>query len=333
MNLVKPNWRWLAIPVSLAFVYGGLRVLLGPTLMQPDAWQDYHILTMLTVAGTVGAGHLSGIAWRSSRYLAVLGFAVLFVTGTVLVVRQSMNRQAETATASTLAAADINDRILDKRADLKDAKARLAYAEDQIVKESTGQKCGSRCERWTRTAADRRVVVASIEADIAALGPQKPVNAGAEHLASLAGFFGHPREKVIALDTLFTPLLVALFFELGSVVSLGFAFRHRASVPPTFASHDELTAIRDAFFATHDNPSPPKPGKRVMDRLPANVVELKRHPVVEALERNGGEVGSNRELAKLMSVCDGEASKRVREIADRLEVAKIGKQVRIRLRA
>lgn len=57
------------------------------------------------------------------------------------------------------------------------------------------------------------------------------------------------------------------------------------------------------------------------------------HPVISALERAGGSVSSNRQLAHLMGVTDGESSKRVAEVAERLEIVRDGKQVRIALRA
>ncbi|MBK9080215.1 MAG: hypothetical protein IPL91_14495 [Hyphomicrobium sp.] len=68
-------------------------------------------------------------------------------------------------------------------------------------------------------------------------------------------------------------------------------------------------------------------------QLPANVIDFRSHPVVRALENIGGSVSSNRELAKLMSVSEGEASKRWREIEDRLDIVRVGKQLSIRLRA
>ena len=69
----------------------------------------------------------------------------------------------------------------------------------------------------------------------------------------------------------------------------------------------------------------------IADRFPAPAND--QHPVIEALERVGGSVESNRQLAQLMKVTDGESSKRVAEIADRLEIVRDGKQTRIALRA
>ncbi len=150
MTILKPNWRWLAIPASLVFVYGGLRLILGPSLMSPSTWTDYHIIALLVVAGTIGAGHLCGVAWRDARYFALAGFCLLFAMGTLLVVRQSLNRQAETHGQTTLAVEDINARIAQKYSELSGARDRLAYAESQFESEQTGQLCLDRCKRWEK---------------------------------------------------------------------------------------------------------------------------------------------------------------------------------------
>lgn len=56
------------------------------------------------------------------------------------------------------------------------------------------------------------------------------------------------------------------------------------------------------------------------------------NPVLEALERNGGKVHSNRELAALMQVSEGEATKRVKELGDRLYIVRKGKDKLISVR-
>lgn len=87
------------------------------------------------------------------------------------------------------------------------------------------------------------------------------------------------------------------------------------------------------FAGELPDPTPPQ-GPRGKRRLPANVLHFPaRHPVIEAIERNGGTVASNQELAELMGVCAGEASKRWQEVADQIEVAKVGKRREFRLRA
>jgi len=56
------------------------------------------------------------------------------------------------------------------------------------------------------------------------------------------------------------------------------------------------------------------------------------NPVIEALEHNGGLAQSNRELAALMNVSEGEATKRVGEIEDRLIIRRKGKEKLISVR-
>jgi hypothetical protein len=56
-----------------------------------------------------------------------------------------------------------------------------------------------------------------------------------------------------------------------------------------------------------------------------------KHPVISALENIKHPV-NNGELARLMGVSDGEASKRWREVAHLLEVARVGKERRIALK-
>lgn len=84
-------------------------------------------------------------------------------------------------------------------------------------------------------------------------------------------------------------------------------------------SHEELVQLRQRFFT-------PEP----REEKAANVVSF--HPVVRALEKAGGSVGSNRELAKLMKCSEGEASKRVSEVYHLVAAQKVGKEVRISLR-
>ena len=125
----------------------------------------------------------------------------------------------------------------------------------------SGQKCLTRCREWKQNSKDISVVIAQLEREIAALGPQRPVNAGSQRIAEMASFFGVQRDKTITLDTLFTPLLTTLFFEIGSIVSLGFAFRARVERPVEILAADrvevgttravQVKAFVDAYRAKH----------------------------------------------------------------------------------
>lgn len=196
----------------------------------------------------------------------------------------------------------------------------------------TGQRCGPRCKEWRQNSKDISVVIKQLETEIAALGPQKPVNAKAERLADMAALFGVDKLKTRAMFTLLEPLLWTLFFEIGSIVSLGFAFRAGKARVMVAANDCRSVAVeKSVAFELPDDSEPPK-GKRSAD-VGKGVIELHKHPVWKAIERNGGSVSSHRQLAELLGIDEGAATRRRQEIEEHLQMTKVGKQLRIALRA
>ena len=330
--------RALAIIAGCAFAAGGLTILLDKDLTKPLEWQAVQWLTILTVFGTIAAGHLMADAWPGRHVFAMLGFLILFLSGTGLVVYSSVGRQVETAGTTTLSVEDTNSKIADKTEDLKAAKARREYAEAQVQREMTGSRCGKRCKDWKTNASDIAVVIRQLEGEISALGPQKPVNAQAEAMADMATIFGASNKaRTVAVLLLIVPFLKTLFFEIGSIVSLGFAFR-QGKRPVLVAANDcpsvadsNQTSFASVAFELPDDPEPPE-GKRKKP-LPRDVIEFRNHPVVKALRDNGGSVTSHRQLAELMGIDEGAATRRRQEVEDQLQMTKVGKQLRIALKA
>ena len=332
--------RALAIIAGLAFTAGALTILLGPALLTPLEWSSYHVLTIISVFGTTAAGHLLADA-GFKHPIAGLGFLVLFLGGTALVVANSVGRQAATFEESTLSAEATNAAIADKSEDLKQARARKVYADAQVQRETSRGGCGRSCKDWKTNASDVAIVIGQLERDIAALGPKKPVNAKAERMAEMAALFGVSKAKAQAMFVLLEPLLNCLFFELGSIVSLGFAFRH-GKRPVLVAANDQLPSQIKSFASVADNrqtsfayelpdPEPPK-GKKPRE-LPKGVIEFSNHPVIRALTDAGGSVRSHRELAQLLQMDEGAASRRRQEVENQLDITRVGKQLRIALRA
>ena len=326
--------RFLAGVAGCAFAAGGLTILLGSDLTSPQDWQASQWLTILTVFGTIAAGHLMVDAARARHLFATLGFLVLFLSGTGLVVYSSVGRQVETAGTTTLSVEDNNTKIADKTEDLKAARARRDYADRAADREMTGQRCGQRCKDWKQNSKDITVVILQLEAEIAALGPQKPVNAQAAAMADMAALFGADNKaRTVAVLLLIIPFLKTLFFEVGAIVSLGFAFR-QGKRPVLVAANDchSVADNRQTSFAYElPDPEPPK-GKKPRE-LPKGVIEFSNHPVIKALTDAGGSVRSHRELAQLLQMDEGAASRRRQEVEDQLEITRVGKQLRIALRA
>lgn len=344
--------RALAIAAGCAFTAGGLTILMGDALLRPQDWTTYHVLTVLTVFGTIAAGHLMADAARARQALAVIGFLMLFLAGTALVVYQSVGRQAELTDTKANTAEARNADIATKRADIATARQRLADADKMVEIETRKGGCGTNCKDWKQRAAEVRSHLKTLETEIAALGAPAPVAPKAEKMAAVAALFGANEAKARAALTLIEPFLWTLFFEIGSIVSLGFAFRHRPAGPVSIAGPSEIDTMQTSFAGLapvsmfsgeQPDPTPPKPGKRApLQRFPANVVTFSsKHSarktsdgtsaVLSALASVGGSVASNRELAKLMGVTDGEASKRVAAAGHLLAIEKVGKEVRISL--
>jgi hypothetical protein len=255
--------RGMATVAGLAFTTGALIILLGSAVITPRDWTSHHVLTILAVFGTIFAGHQITTAWRA-RSIAVIGYAIVFIVGTGLVVYNSVGNQAEKAGSTVASAADINARIKDKTADLKSAKARKANAEREADGEMKGQLCRDRCKAWKQNAVDIGNAIKTLEAEIAALGPQRPVNIKAERMAEVAALFGADHAQAKAALMLIEPFLWTLFFEIGSIVSLGFAFRHaqperpavkaEKSVTAQPSDDPDFTALRERFFAPDTQP-------------------------------------------------------------------------------
>lgn len=326
--------RGLAIASGALFTAGGILIIMGDVVTKPSAWTIYHALTILTIAGTIAAGHLSSDAARGRHILAAIGFTALFLAGTALVVYQSVGRQAETTDAKTLSIQARNAEIEAKAAELTTSRQRLADAE-RMVSIETGTSCGRKCLDWKRRAAEVRGYISTLESDLARLGAPAPVAPKADKMAAVAALFGADHAKARAALMLAEPFLWTLFFEIGSVVSLGFAFggKRRATVADrmqtSFAGSAPVAMFAGEF---PDPPTPPKPKRR--KPLPKNIVPFPArvsHPVVAALETVSGPV-NNSELATLMGVSAGESSKRCREVAHLLEVRRQGREVLIALR-
>ena len=329
--------RALAFIAGAAFTGGALTILLGPALLKPWEWTSYHVLTVLAVFGTTAAGHLLSEAGFKNP-LAATGFLVLFIGGTALVVANSVGRQATTFEENALSAEAANKAIADKTTDLEQARARKTYADVQVQKETGRHGCGRNCRDWQRNSQDVAIVISQLEKEIAALGPRKPVNAKAERMAEMAALFGVSKAKAQAMFVLLEPLLNCLFFELGSIVSLGFAFRQGKR--PLVAANDQLPSQINSFasvdslqtsFPVGFDPDDPPKGKR-RKPLPREVIDFSNHPVVKALRNAGGSVTSHRQLAELMGIDEGAATRRRHEVEDYLDVTKVGKQLRIALR-
>jgi hypothetical protein len=319
--------RGLAIAAGVVLASGTLAILFEDVLIHAAPFALKHYIVLVVVAGTMMAGHLADQARRARHVVSCLGFALIFIAGTGLVVYSSVGRQAE----KTMLSSAEHDDLVQQRLDLKAAltaeretlKARKAEA-DAECKSGEGTKCrGARA-----TVAFYETSIKGLEARLSLLDPAKPVSPEAEQLGAFAEALGYDKDKVKAVAVLMAPFFITLFLEFGTIVSFGFAFSPKRKIDARWLPTEIETA--QTSFAAPEPPSPPQGPKRKPKRLPDNVFPL-RHPAIEAIERADHPL-TNRELAEAMSVSEGEASKRWQEVAHLLDVGRQGKELRITLK-
>lgn len=358
MQISTTSGRWLAR--AAGFLAGGAAIyVLTQDAIRTGHWTTDDMLMPVLVVLTILASHLVGTAIRARAAISVAGFVAMAMIGTALIVYTSVGRQAHiadtedakaTATAHRIEAVEAEiSRVTAKRIE---AEAMLDGARARLAAECASGK-GRRCKGVMSTADTYEAAVKGHDADLnklraelAGIGPAPVTGAKATRMASvIAVFFADEtaiKARLARIFRLFEPFAYSLFWELGALVALGFGFGH-GKARPTIAERMQTSFpsgdMPDATMFSgrqplpeNDPPAPPRGGKRCRQTLPANVVPFGKHPVIAALENAGGSVASNRELASLMGCHPGESTKRVREVADQLDLVRVGKEKRISLK-
>lgn len=303
--------RVLALAAGLACTAGTLVILLGDALLTPMAWTRYHVLTLLMVGGTIAFGHLIGTAWRARSWFAAAGCAVLFIAGTALVVIQSVGRQAETTEMAQLTVTAHNDEIARLKAQAADLRQTLAYARPGRNAECEGApdplpaRGWPECRRKRASVAALEESLAKAEARLSELGAPAPVAPKADKVADILALLGLDRVKARAGFMLIEPFLWTLFFEIGAIVSLGFAFRHTVAVV--------VRAGNDNLPSATASPTAVGPGPEPGASLPAGGAGQDHLDDVVTVLRRAGRPVSNRELARMLGVSEATAYRRTEE--------------------
>jgi hypothetical protein len=289
--------RALAIAAGCVFAAGALYILLED-VVKTGNWTMEHAMTVITLLGTIAVGHL---AQTSRGLLAKLGFSALFLAGTALTTYTSIGRQAELTDTKVLSAEATNSAIAGKEVDLAKARIRLDQATAAADKEMTGEQCGRRCKDWKLRATEVQANIGRLEADIKALGPQKPIATKADKMAKVLALFGWPEGSAKAALMLIEPFAYSLFFELGIILSFGYGLRPRPKWRPCPKEPE------------------PEPKKQSAKTRPD-------HPVLRVLQSSSRPL-TNNELAAAMGVSKGEATKRRAEVAAWLQETRSGRRV------
>lgn len=336
---VRPVPLVLAIAMAAVTAY-----VLFEDVLHGASLTTTHITSAATLIATIAAGHMFWPQFKTGKLVSALGLLAVFLAGTAYVVTMSGARNAETAAAKKANAAEYARQRGDLMRMKTEAETILAACTDATPKKFHGIRCGLRdamtaecgsgkgkmCDGKSYSVRTYEAALAGYDAKLAALGPAK-VASGYRHAAEVLAALPFTTESADAIEarlTLVLPYLLVMVVEVATLTFSNMAIGHRlpAKAPtsqPTFASNPTA-------------PQPPKGGRKIKRispaKVPANVVSFAgKREAIAALEKAGRPI-SNRELANLMGVTDGEASKRVRELGDLVEVRRNGKALSIGLR-
>lgn len=278
-------------------------------------------------AGLIGlsvlAGHLAGQAWFSRHHVAAGALVVASALGSFLTIYNGIGSRAEVRNVKVAAVELSTSERTRIEADLAKTTRLVAEAETWVGAECKSGR-GTKCEGVTFVLNQRKASQASLQGQLKTVGPIAPAEPKAAQAGLLAGLMGYNAATVQSIASALEPVAAPLFFEVLAILLFVVGLGHKPVARfPTIADTRQ-TSFHNEPAAT-DCPTPPTNG----GTRQSNVVQL--HPVVEALQRAGNPV-SNRDLAHLMNVSDGESSKRWQEVRDQLDIGREGKELRISLK-
>ena len=326
--------RGLAMLGALIASIAAICLLMRDTISTGVLTMDQAVMIPL-VALTVFAGHLFFKAAHSRRALGAIGFIALSVLGSGLTLYFSTGQQAKVsgaraATAATAAATKA--RLIAERlhiiSERQRAQEMLKKVTIQMTNECSGGR-GNKCRGketsvnvYTAAVRGHSADLADIDAKISKLRPPAVLNARSARMAAMLAVFSADEEaarkwykKIFAM---FENFMMASFLEGWSIIGFGYAFGGKTRRRPAPSASDTA----QSSYPAGDKPAPPPPtngGSR------STVVD---HPVISAL-RQADQPVSNQELARLMGVSEGEATKKRREIENFLTVGWNGRERRI----
>ncbi|MDZ4843867.1 MAG: hypothetical protein SH859_17225 [Hyphomicrobium aestuarii] len=261
--------RALAIAAGVILLGGTLAILFEDVVTKSTPFGLKHWLTLVVLFGTLLTGHLVASAWSRWHWLSAIGFTLVFLVGTALVVYSSVGRQAETTIQTTAQIEEAAGRRVGMHKARNASIAMLAEAQQQLQSKCVmGNASKGTCDGIRATIAVYQAAVRGHDADLAALGPVKVATPEAEQLAEIAAQFGADKAKVKAGAVLVVPFLLTLFLEFGTIVCLGYGFCHTQR-PAAIVNHTTVTQAKTLLGAPDSAPVDPRGGIAVATKAEA----------------------------------------------------------------
>jgi hypothetical protein len=266
-NSTKP--RFGAIAAGTLCAVGAAAVLLEDVRHTHTITID-HLLSVLVLIGTITAGVMAVGFTKSLRtWHYAVALLALAAVGSVYCVVNTAGRSAEGRAIKRLEAEANNAKRAEVLAARKTDQDRLDKKREEHANECKSGK-GKRCEGILESIKVYEAAVKGHNADLAAIGPEVPVDATAKNAAAMiAPVTGGNEAAIAAAVSLLLPNIPALFAEAGSILFLhiGLAgatwppFRLRRK-PEDVDIYARLKAFEESQgLPTSPQPTPPLPPK------------------------------------------------------------------------
>lgn len=247
---------------------------------------------------------LSTYARRDRQWVATMLLWLAALVGSAYTLNATIGRQASNRDAAVMSAEAV--------AKQRDALTIAIDAEklrrgEALARCGTGRVCH---DSTTRLIGMHQLEIERLERQLAGLTVAAP-NAGEQRVAALLAMVtGMGLTFAADLVGLLAPCLLGLTLELAAFAAAMYGWHPTQAPAPVVRQHLPLLASPETLANVTARPA--------------------THPVIDALIRAGRPL-NNGELARFMGVCDGEATKRRREVANLIRTVRQGRHVMVSL--
>ena len=209
--------RWGAIALGCLCAAGAGAILLQDIRHTGTVTVD-HGLSVITLVGTIAAGHMATAEAARLRLIRAAALALLFMLGSAWCVLSTAGRQADGAAQARADVEAANRALILKGQELDAARQRLALATAEVARECRSG-FGKSCAGWRATESERQARVDALVAEIGRLGAARPADQKLGNAAAIVAVLaGADRARVEQLLAIVWPFIPALFLELGSIL-------------------------------------------------------------------------------------------------------------------
>jgi hypothetical protein len=290
----------VADPMRIVAIICGVVSSLGASIpllqdgFRTGHWTVEHALLPMLMLVSILTGHLFQAALRDWRPLTALGFLIVSTTSMWGIIYTSVGNHTQ-VTETNVKAAESNN--AERTLLLKERACEVDMLDDE--RKALARECasgnGTRCSGKMVAVGTYENAVVGIDTKLSKLGPEVPVQAKADRMASLiAALCDRDQGMVKRFLLLIEPFTYSLIFEVCALVSFSFGFSHRRTpreykqqqtVPtePANTWHTVSTVAAPSEPSVPSGPPIPSVPKEQPEQRHSNVVTF---PLVEKSTRN-----------------------------------------------